>query len=115
MKRRPKSKPHNTSSAPARRARRVQSLQRFLKAYGKGEQARKRREAFAARVGTTLAYLVHLAWGFRQASTDLAIKIERASHGLVTLEDMRPDMNWEYLASRRPSAEQASADIAPAH
>ena len=90
------------SSVPARRARRIKSLQKFLKAYGAGAEGKAHREAFAKRVGTTLPYLVHLAWGFRQASTDLAIKIERASHGLVPLEDMRDDIDWGYLATRKP-------------
>src|SRR5262245_40488271 len=97
------------SSIPARRARRVKSLQRFLKAYGAGAEGRRLREAFAKRVGTTLPYLVHLAWGFRQASTELAIKIERASHGLVSLEDMRPDLDWEYLSTRRRASPVESA------
>lgn len=90
------------SSIPATSARRVKTLQRFLKAYGRGADAKRAREEFAHRVGTTLAYLVHLGFGFRQASPELAIRIERASHGLVSLEDMRPDLDWSYLASRTP-------------
>lgn len=93
------------SSIPAKRARRIKTLQKFLRAYGAGSDGRRLREQFAKRVGTTLPYLVHLAWGFRQASTELAIKIERASHGLVPLEDMRPDLDWAYL-SRRTAVER---------
>ena len=93
-----------TSSIPARKARRIKALSKFLKAYGTGAEGKRARVAFAQRIGTTLPYLQHLAFGFRQASTELAIRIERATHGLVTLEDMRPDLDWLYLARRKARA-----------
>lgn len=98
-------------TAPIRRAqaaksiapRRVRSLQKFLKAYGNGSDANRMRVEFAKRVPTTLPYLVHLAYGYRTASVELAAQIERHTHGLVRCEEMRPDIDWNYLATRKAS------------
>ena len=85
--------------------RRVASLQRYLAAYGTGGEGRSAREALAKRVGTTLAYLIHLGYGFRTASPKLAADIERHTHGQVRVEELRPDIDWAYLARRvAPSA-----------
>ena len=95
-------KPRNgPSSIPARKARRVKSLQKYLRAYGTGLDGRRLREAFAKRAGTTLGYLAQIAWGFRKTSADLSIRIERASHGLVPIEDLRPDLDLSYLTTRK--------------
>ena len=91
----------NRSGTPvksAARARRVKSLQKYLKAYGHGSEGRAARMQFAKRAGTKLPYLVHLAYGFRTASPVLALEIERASHGLVPREDLRPDVDWRAFA-----------------
>lgn len=90
----------NKSKALRRKFRRVKSLQKFLKAYGDGRDGSAKRREFAKRVGTSHAYLVHLAWGYRLASETMALSIERASHGLVKREEMRPDTDWAAFAPR---------------
>lgn len=82
------------------RPRRVRSLQKFLKAYGPGAEGKRLRESFARRIDTSHEYLVALAWGYRTASPSMAIKIEGATHGLVTREDLRPDTDWASFAPR---------------
>jgi DNA-binding transcriptional regulator YdaS (Cro superfamily) len=49
---------------------------------------------------TSLPYLIALAWGYRIASVGMAVKIEGATHGLVTREDLRPEEDWAALAPR---------------
>lgn len=92
-----------------KRFRRVQSLTKWLKAHGSGEEGRLAREAFAARVGTTLPYLVHIALGNRRVSMELAVKIEKASHGQVSAEELFPSADWEWIKSRRLAAGAAHA------
>lgn len=91
------------------RPRRVKSLQKFLKAYGTGADARVAREGFASRLGTTLPYLVHLGYGFRTASAELAVEIEKRTHGLVKVEELRPDVDWAYLVKRKGNVVIAAA------
>jgi hypothetical protein len=80
----------------------VESLQRFLKAYGHGSEGNTSRAHFAERVGTSVDYLLQLGLGFRQASMELAVRIERASHGLIRAEELAPGGDWAYLAARIP-------------
>ena len=80
--------------------RRVKSLQRFLRAYGAGIEGASLRHVFAKRMGTSLPYLIALAWGYRIASVSMAVKIEGATHGLVKREDLRPEENWAAFAPR---------------
>ena len=47
---------------------------------------------YAAAAGTTPAYLSHLATGKRKASPKLAQRLHRASHGIVSLASIRPDI-----------------------
>jgi len=82
------------------RPRRVKSLQKFLRAYGPGSEGARLRHAFAKRMGTSLPYLIALAWGYRNASVSMSIKIENATHGLVAREDLRPEEDWAALAPR---------------
>lgn len=80
--------------------RRVRSLQKFLKAYGPGAEGARLRHDFAHRMGTSLPYLIAIAWGYRIASVDMCVKIEGATHGLVTREELRPHTDWAALAPR---------------
>lgn len=50
------------------------------------------RERLAAAAETTVPYLYQLAGGHRMASARLAIRIEDASQGEVTREELRPDI-----------------------
>lgn len=50
------------------------------------------RERVAACAGTSVAYLRQLAGGHSRASAEMAIRLEQASDGRITREDLRPDL-----------------------
>jgi DNA-binding transcriptional regulator YdaS (Cro superfamily) len=49
-------------------------------------------DLFAAKVGTSKAYLYQLATGRRKASPKLAKRIHDATAGAVSLAELRPDV-----------------------
>lgn len=53
-------------------------------------------ESFATSCGSTVGQIKQVAYG-RRASAELAIRIDMASSGQVSCEDIRDDINWEYL------------------
>jgi DNA-binding transcriptional regulator YdaS (Cro superfamily) len=57
----------------------------------------KDRPAFAARCGTTAGHLQNVAYGYKPCGEGLAISIERESKGSVTVEELRPDVDWAYI------------------
>lgn len=59
----------------------------------------------AKKAGTNLMYLKQIMWGIRKPSAELAIRLEDASHGLLTAYEIRPDLPW-------PHAPRASPDVA---
>lgn len=54
--------------------------------------SKEQREAVAIRAGTTEAYLFQLAGGHRKPSVRLAKYLELASSGLMTRQELRPDI-----------------------
>lgn len=54
-------------------------------------------DAFAARCLTSAGQLKQVAYGNRRASAGLAVCIERETQGVVTCEQLRPDIDWAYL------------------
>lgn len=58
-------------------------------------------EVFATSCGSTVGQIKQVAYG-RRASAELAIRIDIASGGQVSCEDIRADINWGYL--RGPKA-----------
>lgn len=72
------------------------TLTAYLKALG----PTKERDAFVRRSKTSLQYLRHLASKFRVASFEHCVNIEKASHGMVRCETLRPDIDWSYLRRR---------------
>jgi len=62
----------------------------------------ERRRAFAARVPINLVYLDQLAHGYggRKPTVEMAVRIERASYGRVRCENLVPEFDWAYFASR---------------
>lgn len=50
------------------------------------------RERVARRAGTTVAYLKQIAGGHSRPSADLAVRLESASDGRMTREDLLPDL-----------------------
>ena len=55
------------------------------------------RDEFAGRCGTTWAFLRNVAYGQRRAGESLCINIERESFGSVRCEQLRPDVDWEFI------------------
>lgn len=53
-------------------------------------------EAFAAQCATTVGQLKQVAYG-RRVGAELAIAIDRSTGGEVSCEDLRPDIDWQYL------------------
>lgn len=70
------------------------NLKQYLKSLDEAQA-----EDFAKRCGTSVAYLKKLAggWGGAQSGEGLAINIERESDGAVTCEELRPDVDWDFL------------------
>jgi len=54
------------------------------------------RSHLAARCATTYVQLRHVAYG-RKPGESLAINIERETRGAVRCEDLRPDVDWQYI------------------
>ena len=70
------------------------------------------REAFAAKCETSVGHLQNVAYGFRPASAELAVLIERNSKKQVTRIDLFPERFqriWPELARRKakPTTEAA--------
>jgi len=61
------------------------------------------RAALASRCGTSLQYLRHISAGRKRPSVELCAAIELATGGDVRCEELRPDVDWVYLAGRRAS------------
>jgi DNA-binding transcriptional regulator YdaS (Cro superfamily) len=59
----------------------------------------QQRQALAIAAGTKVGYLYQLAGGHRRPSNDLALRIEEASGGVVTREELLPE-----FFKRRPEA-----------
>lgn len=55
------------------------------------------REAFAERCGSTAGHLRNVSYGYRTCAESLAIAIERESKREVRCEDVRPDVDWQFL------------------
>ncbi len=64
------------------------------------------RNAFAERCGTSYAHLRNISYGQKPCGESLAINIDRESAGTVRCEELRPDVDWQYL--RQTAATSAS-------
>jgi DNA-binding transcriptional regulator YdaS (Cro superfamily) len=71
-------------------------LKKYIRLLNKGE-----RESFAESCGATLQHLKFVGYKAKQCSEKLAIRIEQATNGKVTVEELRPDLieQWAYLRS----------------
>lgn len=61
----------------------------------------RQRDRFAERCGTTGGHLRNVSYGYKQAAESLAINIERESNGAVTVEELRPDVDWSVIRDSR--------------
>lgn len=71
----------------------IESLKVFIGALGSDVE----REAFAFRCGTTFGHLRQIYYGNRACDIGLAIEIEKNSDQQVLCEQMRPDVDFNYL------------------
>lgn len=51
----------------------------------------------ASAIGVTPAFISQLANGHRPVPAERCPAIERATHGVVRCEDLRPDVDWSVL------------------
>lgn len=56
--------------------------------------SKEHQEELAASCKTSLSYLRLVALGHKRASISLAIAVSRLSNYAVTLESLRPDIEW---------------------
>ena len=68
-----------------------------LKAYLTTCSARTLAEAVGLR---SVVYLRQIASGVRQPSTLVALRIEAATQGAVTVEELRPDEPWHIIRGK---------------
>lgn len=63
------------------------------------------REDFAKRCDTTYGHLKNIAYG-KTCGEDLAMKIDKESLGIVSCEELRPDLaeQWAYLRGTEKKA-----------
>lgn len=61
---------------------------------------RQERPKFADKCGVSVGQLHNIAYGVRPCAPELAISIDKASEGKVTVEDLCPSVDWAYLRSR---------------
>jgi DNA-binding transcriptional regulator YdaS (Cro superfamily) len=47
--------------------------------------------------GSSAPHLRNVAYGYKHASAELAINIERESKGAVPAESVRPDVDWSVI------------------
>lgn len=80
--------------------RAMRTLQTYLNGLPVAEQ-----EQFAARCGTTIGYLRKQLSSGGRFGESLAIAIDRESCGAVTVEELRPDVDWAYLRNRAETAQ----------
>jgi DNA-binding transcriptional regulator YdaS (Cro superfamily) len=57
----------------------------------------EQREAFATACGSTPGHLKNISYEYRTCAEKLAIAIERESKGAVRCEELRGDVDWQFL------------------
>lgn len=79
----------------------MEKLRKFLNGLPVDEQY-----DFARRCGTTIKYLRKVLNSKKEINLgeNICIKIERESGRAILVEDMRPDVDWEYIRGTKKSA-----------
>lgn len=62
------------------------------------------RESFCNRCGTTLSYLRKAISCGQKLGESLCINIDRESGGAITVEMLRPDVDWQHLRDSKATA-----------
>lgn len=61
-------------------------------------------------IGVNASLISQWASGVRQIPAERCPEIEKATKGMVTCEELRPDVNWSYLRGTLPrSADQKTS------
>jgi DNA-binding transcriptional regulator YdaS (Cro superfamily) len=75
------------------------------------------REPFAKRCGTSLGFLKLIAYGAKPCSPELAVAIDRESHGQVAYRELCPEpkIDWSYIEMKgaHQPVDAVSADVKP--
>lgn len=66
-------------------------------------------QSLAARCKTSAGQIKQVASGHRRCGESLAINLERETFGVVTCEELRPDVDWAYLRATDPKPEDTAA------
>lgn len=74
-----------------------------LKTFLQGLQKPKREE-LAQRCSTSVKHLQNIAYGYKTAGEKLCIDLERESRGAVSCEELRPDVDWNFLRNTKKKA-----------
>lgn len=61
-------------------------------------------QQFAENCSTSVGQLKQVAYGHRRANAQLAIAIDRNTAGEVACEEVRPDIDWQYLRGNARAA-----------
>lgn len=77
-----------------------------FKDYFKGLGAEGQND-LAARCKTSAGYLKLVAYGHKTIGEGLAVEVERETGGAIRCEDLRPDVDWEYIRSTKPRGRAA--------
>lgn len=67
-------------------------LHEYLKTHGPSA-----RNKLAAALGTHVQQITNFAYGYRRPNIPSAIQINRLTGGVVTLEELRPDIDWSQM------------------
>lgn len=67
-----------------------------LKTYLEGLSSEER-ASLATACDSTVGHIRNVSYGYRTCAEKLAIAIERESGGKVRCEDLRPDVDWQFL------------------
>lgn len=52
---------------------------------------------FAVKCDTTIGQMRQIAYGCRPCRTEMAIAIDRESNGVVTMDYMAPQIDWDFV------------------
>lgn len=83
-----------------------------FKTFWLGMRPGAQRETFAACVGSTVGYLNLISQGHAKAGESLAINIERESSHKVTVEEIRPDVDWAVIRGKPSRSKRPVAQVA---
>jgi len=82
----------------------MDTLREYLNSLSPEEQ-----DGFAVRCNTTIGYLRKAISIGQRLGEKLCIDIERESSGAVRCEDLRPDVDWQYLRGTEPAVDRRVA------